>query len=275
MNKRIIVGIVFVMAMGGLKGQSYGDIYKKSIPDARKINYAYLREADVVWSKRYYRLVDLREKMNFPLYYPTDTTIKDGRKSFINILFDEIAAGHVNAYDASEPSLPTTYADINKKLGAVPRVSSIVIDALGTTKDTTILQAPRREDIKQIVLYEEWYFDHKLSQMNVRIIAVIPYYNGLNVELGRNERSPVCWVWFDEIRDIMARQEVFSSNNDAQRISFDDLWMQRRFSSIILGESNVYNDRNISQYLVGKAALFESDRVKKELQDFEHDLWEY
>jgi hypothetical protein len=73
----------------------------------------------------------------------------------------------------------------------------------------------------------------------------------------------------------MAKHEVFSANNDAQRISFDDLWMQRRFNSVFLGESNVYNDRMIQEYLVGKQALFESDRLKKELTEFEHDLWEY
>ncbi|HOS72206.1 MAG TPA: hypothetical protein PLZ75_07140, partial [Bacteroidales bacterium] len=64
-------------------------------------------------------------------------------------------------------------------------------------------------------------------------------------------------------------------NNDAQRLSFDDLFMQRRFGSIIFGESNVFNDRMVSEYLVGKAALFEADRLKQELFDLEHDLWEF
>ncbi len=274
MNKKVILGTLLLMFMGAIKAQNYGDIYDKSIPDAKKINYAYLREADVVWSKRYFRVVDLREKMNLPLYYPTVST-KDGRKSFINLLFDEIEAGHINAYDAGDPALPTTYKDIETKLGSVSRIQKVVIDQQGNTRDSLIPGSAKRDEVKQLLLYEEWYFDKKLSELDVRIIAMIPYYMGFNEDMGRNEHTMVCWIWFDEIRDIMAKNEIFSTSNDAQRISFDDLWMQRRFSSIILGESNVYNDRMISAYLVGKQALFESDRLKKELTDLEHDLWEY
>ena len=275
MNKRFIVGIISVMITGSAIAQTYGDIYEKSIPDAKKIDYPFLREADVVWSKRYYRVVDLREKMNHPLYYPTDTTIKDGRKSFVNILFDEINNGNVTAYDIMDFKIPTTYDDVEKKLGAIMKTSAITINELGDTRDSTYRSEAKREEVKQLRLYEEWYFDKRHSKLDVRIIAVIPYYMGFNEDLQRDENSPVCWIWFDDIRDLLAKYEVFSPNNDAQRISFDDLFMQRRFSSYIQAESNVYNDRNISQYLVGKPALYEAERIKTELFNFEHDLWEY
>lgn len=275
MNKRFIVGIISVMITGSAIAQTYGDIYEKSIPDAKKIAYPFLREADVVWSKRYYRVIDLREKMNHPLYYPTDTTIKDGRKSFVNILFDEINKGNITAYDILDVELPTTYDDVEKKLGAIMKTESITINELGDTRDSTFRSEPKREEVKQIKLYEEWYFDKKLSKLDVRIIAVIPYYMGFNEDLQREENSAVCWIWFEDIRDILAKYEVFSPNNDAQRISFDDLFMQRRFNSYIQAESNVYNDRNIGDYLLGKPALYEAERIKTELFDFEHDLWEY
>ena len=73
----------------------------------------------------------------------------------------------------------------------------------------------------------------------------------------------------------LLRRKPLLASNDAQRISFDDLFMQRRFGSVIFGESNVFDDRQINEYTVGKSTLFEAERIKCELFNFEHDLWEY
>jgi len=274
MNKKLFFGII-ALAVGSMaNAQSFGDIYQKSMPDNEKINYPYLREADVVWSKKIWRLIDLREKINQPLYYPIKST-QDGRKSFINILLEEIRAGRLEAFSALDSNLPTTYGDIETQMGGTTKTQSIQINAEGATRDTVITEAAKPEEVKQLLVYEEWYFDKKLSKLDVRIIGIMPYWMGFDVEAGRALRKPLFWIKYDDVRDALAKQEAFLANNDAQRISFDDLFMQRRFGSVIFGESNVFDDRQINEYTLGKYTLFEAERIKTELFNFEHDLWEF
>ena len=86
------------------KAPKYPDgVYvKENTRTRRAIPYTHLREADVMWSKRIWRVIDLREKINHPLYYPT-TPILD-RKSLYDVIKDAaLNDGTITLFD--QPAL--------------------------------------------------------------------------------------------------------------------------------------------------------------------------
>ena len=81
-------------------------------------------------------------------------------------------------------------------------------------------------------------------------------------------------LYGDMWRVSFANWDDFNRQNDAERRSYEDYFWKRQFNSYVVKESNVY-DRNISEYTTGIDHLLESERIKKEIFEFEHDLWDY
>ncbi len=254
---------------------------REHIPNKAPVPYAYLREADVMWAKDIYRIIDLKQRQNLPLYYPL-TPIND-RYNLISLILWGIDNEGIRAFDVSDPNneftIPLDRSKIDDSFGAGTQTIKR-LDLNGNYVDTTIMNDRRIEEVKQILVKEKWFFDKNHSVMSVRIIGLCPIrvYNQLDdsgMPTDAIVKKKTVWVYFPELRPLFARHEMFNDNNDAQRISFDDYFIQRRFNSYIYAESNVYSNRVISQYSVGMDALLEAERVKTYLFETEHDLWEY
>jgi len=284
MKRSILAGLAGLLFCTASMAQSFGDIYEKQIPQNEKISYTYLGESDVIWSKRLYRIVDLREKMNLNLYYPSlrydadnnrfTSEMSDGRMNFSGILLNEILSGRVQATDGDAMTIPTTYNDIAAKMNR-DTMTIAIVDAMGNERDSTVTNMENPADIKQLMLLEEWFFDKKHSRLDVRIIGICPIYMGYDQITSRLVKRRLFWIRYEDVRQALATHEAFNSFNDAQRISFEDLLLQRRFNGYIVAESNVYDDRYINQYKMGPAQIFEAERIKNEIFNFEQDLWEY
>ena len=250
---------------------------KEHVANRKPIPYPTIREADIMWSKRVWRIIDLRERINLQMYYPT--TQMDDRFNLVNLLLNGILDGKIQAYDPDnddEFKVLMTYERVLKNLGAGKDTTETENPDTGLT-EIRIVEAELKDqtqEVKQFLVKELWFFDRNRSCLDVRIIGICPIREYLKKDDTVGKKR-ICWVNFNEARPLFARYEIFNQGNDAQRRSFDDLFMSRFFGSYIVKESNIYNNRQIDTYAVGVEAMIESERVKYDIFRMEHDMWEF
>ncbi|WP_029510670.1 type IX secretion system ring subunit PorN/GldN [Marinilabilia salmonicolor] len=263
---------------------------KQHVVNRKPVPYPSIREADILWAKKIWRIIDLREKMNLPLYYPT--TPMDDRYSLIDLMLKGVVGevgdgvlGDITAFSAfseDEFKVPLeSEDDILKNLGAGTRTVMIEQED-GTMAEQTVVEGAKTYEVKQIMVKEIWYFDRNYSRLDVRILGLCPIRESVNEDLGEAAgaaggvvKNKAFWVYFPEIRDLFAQYEVFNPMNDAQRRSFDDIFIKRYFGSYVVQEANVFDNRTIESYTVGKEAVLESKRIENEIFQWEHDLWKF
>ncbi len=257
-------------------------VYKKEhIFNKKPIEYPHVREADIMWSKVVWRMIDLREKMNQPLYFPTKT-IGD-RTNLIELLLQSIKDGGLQAYaapldDPNEFKEPIPYDQIIANFDAKDRKIGVLDVVTGLTDTTTIAGEIRTDEVLQYMVKEMWFFDRKRSVLDVRIIGICPirvYFEPEDVNKENIQKKKLFWVKYPEARPFLAQKEVFNVFNDSEMRSFDEIFYKRFFHGFIVQESNVYNNRSVSEYALGVESLQEAQRIENMIFQFEHDLWEY
>ena len=219
-------------------------------PNNRKtIPYYPLREADVMWNKRIWRVINLKEKINHPLYFPVNPITK--RTSFMQMVMHYVSCESeelkIQAFDVmdDEFTLRLTGKEVIEKSFAKEEVS--YEDENGNFKTDIVDNPFDFSSIKRLRIKEEWFFDNQRSTMNARIIGISPIQEVFD-EMGEYKgEKPLFWIYFPELRIPMTKTMVFNPKNLAGKISFDQVFMKRMFSSYIFKESNVY-DRKISTY---------------------------
>lgn len=256
-------------------------VYKKQhIQDKKPIPYPHIREADVMWSKVVWRIIDMREKMNQPLYFPTKPM--GNRMCLTETLMTAVKDGELSAYNTDDPlnefREPISYDQILTKFEAQDQIIEVENVETGGYSTDTIAGEIRMDEIQQVLVKELWFFDRKRSALDVRIIGLCPirmYYKPEDYNKEDLQRMKMFWIKYPEARDVLARSEVFNPWNDAELRSFDEIFYKRFFDSFVVQESNIHNNRMIQDYAVGIESLMESERIEDLIFKFEHDLWEY
>lgn len=241
------------------------------------VSYPSLREADVMWSKRIWRKIDLREKINLPMYYPTEPKVC--LMSLFDVLKCAILESDLTAF--ANPVLDDEFTTPMTK----EEVRNLLVswDSTHQVEDVnnpgTFITVPLKTEITSARVYqywikEDWFFDKQRSVMESRIIGICPLTEKLSEDGEVVGLKPLFWVYFPEARPYLARAAVFNRWNDQERLSYDEVFEKRMFSSYVYKESNVY-DRSIAQYKTGMDALLESENIKEDMFKYESSLWHY
>ncbi len=245
-------------------------------PTRKVIPYTHLREADVMWAKRIWRVIDLREKINHPFYYPT--TPIHNRKALIDVLKEGIMEGTITAYaDAvidDEFKSPMAKEEVTALFSGSDTVYTDDLDNPGQLIQKIVEKTLEASAIKQYWIKEDWFFDKQRSVMDVRIIGISPLQEKMDESGNFKGYEPMFWIYYPQARYVFANYEIFNRENDSERRTYEDLFWKRMFNSYIRKESNVY-DRTIMEYTKGLDQQLESERIKEEIFNFEHDLWHF
>ena len=258
------------------------------------IPYAPIRQADVMYYYTIWRTIDLREKVNHPLYFPTE--VRGTWRSLAQTIFDAIDMDNPEKTEDVLPVYtddmclePTPRGDLRGNLAISYNIDDIDIET-GEVIGTKPVEIPfEPKDIISYNIKEIWYFDKQTSTFKTQILTLEPIMEYVRPNTSSNfdedqeenvSEAPVKkrigYIYYSELRPFLAKQEVYNVRNNAQRLSFDDLltW-KREFASLIYKQANVY-DREIQEYITNsRDQRIESERITDELRKFESDLWEF
>jgi len=253
------------------------------------IPYPVVKQNDVMWERYIWREIDLREKRNQSLYFPTEP--QGSYKSLGQLILDAIDMSNPD----SETALPiytneycnvkVDRSEIKNVLGNTRKISTYDPDTGEPTGETIIDEPFTAAQIMYYRLKEVWFFDKNRGELGVRILEIEPFFEYEKEATGGNEedvanlktKRRLGYIKYDELRPYLAQQLYFNPKNSALKITYDDVMTWKRyFSSYIIAAGDQQNNREIQDYIKNpQDQRLESERILNEIRNYEAELWEY
>ncbi len=259
------------------------------------------RADDIVWSRVVYRIVDMRYKQNYQLYFPLKVSDPEYRSLF-KLLLDAIVEGLPVYRKTNDDIKPFFEKKLTNNEIATTLMSGDPLDDnmdwdLATSGDFLLnhdsvtdaltFNAYSYEDYVRnqikFVVQEVIFFDKHTSRLHSKVLALAPLYSG-NVSASEGnimaflQKSLLFWVSYDEFRPYLSTQLIIPNKNDRSMLTFDNFFIQKLYFSYILGDSNLFGRMLLdagNSVATEKRIRKEQERIETELLNFEQDLWEY
>ena len=257
----------------------------------KPLPYGYVHDRDVLMGKTIWEIIDVDERINFPLYYPIDTAfVGKERRSLFDVLVKNIKNGkitevYVDDYFNSKKTfkdMETSFTYIDTTDAGKDEINNYYDDYMSGKRVLDPQFINKKElDASYISGYKikgYWYFDKRQGELKYRLLGICPSVPDVyTMDKTEKEFVDLFWVYFPASRDVLHEAKAFNNRNSAMSFTFDHLLNARRFSGVVYLEENVYGDRMIKDYMKENAQmqLLESERVKEKIRDFEQDMWNY
>jgi gliding motility associated protien GldN len=296
MNSKFFL-IVVISIFGSVASYAQPNLLNAKIPEEiglksaaqlnadndKPLEYGYVDDRDVLMGKTVWEIIDLSERINFPLYFPIDTAnIGSDRRSLYDVLTRAIRSGEISeVYSDSYFNTKKSYQDIQ---GSLTRIDTTdagreqINAGQPISPEYIVKQDLTSQDVTQYKIKGYWYFDKRQSELKYRLLGICPVTPDVyTMNSDEKDYIELFWVFFPASRDVLHEAKSFNDKNSAMPISFDQILNSRRFNAVIYQEENVYGDRDISSYMKDNAQnqLLEAERVKEKIRDFEQDMWNY
>ena len=259
------------------------------------------RADDIVWSRVVYRIIDMRFKQNYQLYNPVSSEDPQYKSLFL-VMLNAIKDG-MDVYEKSSevgdikpyfnlppmpremiPTILNTDRTGELSDGNIATSEYMLLNYDSTTNEMRFNNYTYKGFVRNQLKYmiqEIVFFDKHYSRLYSKIMAIAPmhsdnttYYEGQPI-MEALYGQILFWVPFDGFRKYMAQQYVMQSDNDSKRVTYDDFFLKKLYTSFVIGASNVYDSMIPDFATTPEAIAKEQERIEWELLSAEQDLWEY
>ncbi len=246
--------------------------------------YPYTDDRDILWGKQVWERIDLDERFNLPLYYPTDTlSAMPNVRSLFDALMSGIKSGKITkVYADSYFTEKLNMDDLKERMTAIDTTDAgkDQFNDEGHVDEQFInIYHVNSETIEEFHVRGIWYFDARYGELKYRVLGLAPVaFDPKGMAAGMTpDLVEVFWVFYPDARLTLHEYYAFNPRNTVKPMDYDHLMNARRFSGVIYKEDNVYGDREIKEYIHDNALrqLLESQRIKEEIRSYEEDMWNY
>ncbi len=257
---------------------------QKKMDYSKPLPYPYTEDRDILWGKQVWERIDLDERFNLPLYYPTDTlAAMPNVRSLFDALYTGIKQGKITkVYADSYFTDKLDVKDLKDRMTAIDTTDAgkdQFNDEGKVDKQYINEYHINAETVEEFHIRGMWYFDTRYGELKYRLIGIAPVaFDPKSMAAGMEpDLVEAFWVFFPDARETLHEYYAFNRRNTVRPLDYDHLLNARRFNGVIYKEDNVFGDRPIKEYIRENALkqLLESQKIKERIRNYEEDMWNY